>query len=242
MYGDNGKINPHKTEITINKEQEIYFDCQRVACTHVTIHDTNGETIRYDYIETINSDGKMANGHYPTALYNLNHVSDEYAADQAWEDQGGLWEGLKSSTFGDHLWSAPEKAAEKNNSLTLLDASSDVALSATPLIFLKRSGAFKEAKRDLGIPVGQQPDEIRRIPLTDRNKKAVLDANGKPIMTREYIFSKDDKKFIIQDHSAGHPNFPKKDDPGSHFNVRPIENPRNGKVEGTKDHYPYKKE
>lgn len=45
---------------------------------------------------------------------------------------------------------------------------------------------------------------------------------------------------IIQDHSAGH-HFGQGGvgDQGSHFNVRPIGNPRTGSVDGTLDHYSY---
>lgn len=86
---------------------------------------------------------------------------------------------------------------------------------------------------------GKQYDNV---PMTDRNGKAVLGDDGKPVTTREYTFTKEDKsKVVIQDHSAGHPQFGK-DDPGSHFNVRPAENTRTGKVEGTQKHYPFKKD
>ncbi|UTR16979.1 HNH/endonuclease VII fold putative polymorphic toxin [Salipaludibacillus sp. LMS25] len=41
----------------------------------------------------------------------------------------------------------------------------------------------------------------------------------------------------MQNHSAGH----QKGSHGPHFNVRPIDNTRTGKVPGTKEHYPFKK-
>ncbi len=102
-----------------------------------------------------------------------------------------------------------------------------------------RIGAFKQAKRDAEIPVGQQASKIERVLMTDRNGKAILDNKGNPIYTREYHFvNKDNKTIVIQDHSAGH-NYGGVGDQGKHFNVRPIENTRTGSVPGTKDHYSY---
>ena len=67
--------------------------------------------------------------------------------------------------------------------------------------------------------------------------KVILGTNGKPIMTREYTFTRPDgSKVIIQDHSAGH-SFGGVGDQGPHFNVRPPENTRTGKVPGTQSHY-----
>ena len=114
-----------------------------------------------------------------------------------------------------------------------------------------RNGAFNEAKRDAGIPKGQHPDVVvdprtgqqgqsRRVPMTDSNGKAILGPDGKPIMTREYEFTKPDgMKIIIQDHGAGHKYPGGVGDQGPHLNVRPIDNPRTGKVPGTQPHYPF---
>jgi hypothetical protein len=105
-----------------------------------------------------------------------------------------------------------------------------------------RGGAFAQAKRDAGIPVSQQPDSVSRVEMTDPNGKVVLGENGKPIMTREYLFTRaDGSKVIIQDHSAGH-DFGRPDgrgNQGPHFNVRPADRPRHGEVPGTKGHYPF---
>jgi hypothetical protein len=68
--------------------------------------------------------------------------------------------------------------------------------------------------------------------------KSILGGDGKPIMTREYDFTRSDgSKIVIQDHSAGHV----KGGHGSHFNLRPAENTRTGKVPGTKSHYDFEK-
>ena len=104
-----------------------------------------------------------------------------------------------------------------------------------------RRGAFRQAKRDAGISSGQQPDAITRVPMTDRSGRQVLGSDGKPIMTREYTYTRaDGSKVVIQEHSAGH-KFGQGGigDQGPHFNVRPSEQTRTGSVPGTKDHYPW---
>jgi RHS repeat-associated protein len=104
-----------------------------------------------------------------------------------------------------------------------------------------RSGALNDAKRDLGIPRSKHPDEITRQPMTDINGKNVLGTDHKPIMTREYTYTRPDgSRVIIQDHSAGHRwGQGGRGDQGPHFNVRPPENPRTGHVPGAKEHYSY---
>lgn len=111
---------------------------------------------------------------------------------------------------------------------------------------VSRKGAFKEAKRDAGIPKSQQPDKIDgkqsvKVPMTDKFGKTILGEDGKPINTREYHYTKQDgTKVVIQDHSAGHGQFGG-EAAKPHFNVRPEENTRTGKLPDTKDHYPFKK-
>lgn len=102
-----------------------------------------------------------------------------------------------------------------------------------------RSGALNDAKRDLGIPRAQQPDAVNRVKMTNRDGSSILGKDGKPIMTREYTYTRSDgSKVVIQDHSAGH-QFGEGGvgDQGPHFNVRPPENTRTGTVPGTQDHY-----
>jgi RHS repeat-associated protein len=114
-----------------------------------------------------------------------------------------------------------------------------------------RKGAFNEAKRDAGIPRSQQPDKIydpisgqmkqtRKVPMIDRNGVPIRGDDGKVIMTREYQFTRaDGSKIIIQDHGAGHKYPGGIGNQGPHYNVRPAENPRTGKLPGTKEHYPF---
>ncbi|MGF6489950.1 RHS repeat-associated core domain-containing protein [Pseudomonas frederiksbergensis] len=118
-----------------------------------------------------------------------------------------------------------------------------------------RRGAFRQAKADAGIPRGQQPDiqldEVTGRPsqftyanMTDINGKNILNSIGMPIKTRQYMYTREDGfKLILQDHAAGH-RFGadnKKGDQGPHFNVRPADDPRNGKVENTNEHYPFRR-
>ncbi len=104
-----------------------------------------------------------------------------------------------------------------------------------------RNAAFRKAKRHLGIPMSQQPDELQMVPMTGRSGRQVMDENGQAVMTREYVYTRGDgSRVIIQDHSAGH-QFGEGGvgDQGRHLNVRPFENPRTGKVPGTAQHYEY---
>ena len=108
-------------------------------------------------------------------------------------------------------------------------------------IIVSRKGALKEAKRDAGIPRAQHPESINRVEMRTaphEGSRVIKDKNGKIIWTREYTFTNNKgEKIIIQDHSAGH----EKGGQGPHFNVRPIDNTRTGKVPGTKEHYPFNK-
>jgi len=106
-----------------------------------------------------------------------------------------------------------------------------------------RSGALNKAKKDLGVARAQHPDGVSRVPLTERDGSRVLGPDGKPVMTREYSYTRPDgSKAIVQEHSAGH-QFGEGGvgDQGPHFNVRPPENTRTGSVPGTDDHYPFNK-
>ncbi|MCY1019272.1 HNH/endonuclease VII fold putative polymorphic toxin [Pyxidicoccus sp. MSG2] len=101
-----------------------------------------------------------------------------------------------------------------------------------------RRGALNQARRDLGIPRSQQPQSVNRVPMTDPGGNRILNDARKPIMTREYTYTRPDgSKVVIQDHSAGHRFGEGVGDQGPHFNVRPPENTRTGKVPGTLDHY-----
>ncbi|WP_192560155.1 RHS repeat-associated core domain-containing protein [Pseudomonas allokribbensis] len=118
-----------------------------------------------------------------------------------------------------------------------------------------RRGAFRQAKADAGIPRGQQPDiQIDKVNgrqrqytytnMTNKSGKNILSSTGMPIPTRQYMFTREDGFIVIlQDHTAGHKfgATNKKGDQGPHFNVRPADDPRNGKVENTHEHYPFRR-
>ncbi|QGA47884.1 RHS repeat-associated core domain-containing protein [Pseudomonas brassicacearum] len=126
--------------------------------------------------------------------------------------------------------------------------------SEPPLPELSRHGAFRQAKLDAGVPKTQQPDLIYDATtgkthqysyarMTDKSGESVLTSEGKPILAREYQFTRPDgSKVIVQDHSAGHqykqPG--NRGDQKAHFNLRPIENKRTGKINNANDHYYFK--
>lgn len=108
--------------------------------------------------------------------------------------------------------------------------------------FNSRNEAFDQARRDLGIPRSQQPESTRMVDMTRPDGSRVLGADGRPIQTREWVYTRSDpatgrsERVVIQDHSAGHSYGGTGDQP-SHFNVRPYDNTRTGSVPGTRDHY-----
>lgn len=68
-----------------------------------------------------------------------------------------------------------------------------------------------------------------------------LDSKKNPIMTTEYHYKNiDGKDIIIQNHAAGHKYPDGIGNQGPHYNVRPENSPRTGKVPGTKPHYEFK--
>ena len=104
-------------------------------------------------------------------------------------------------------------------------------------VFSSRNSAFRAAKRDAGIPMGQQPDFIESVKMTNRDGSSILGGDGSIINTREYHFTNEDgSEIVIQDHSAGH-SYGGAGDQGPHMNVRPGGNTRTGHIDGTLDHY-----
>jgi RHS repeat-associated protein len=155
--------------------------------------------------------------------YNLNRYYDPAVGQYASQDPLGPAGGIRTHGY-------------VHNPLTWIDPEGLNGCSP-----LGRTGALNTAKRDLGIPRSQHPDAVNRVPMTDMNGKAILGPDHKPIMTREYTYTRPDgSRVIIQEHSAGH-QFGEGGigDQGPHFNVRPPENTRTGSVPGTQDHYPW---
>ncbi|NUU69040.1 RHS domain-containing protein [Enterobacteriaceae bacterium BIT-l23] len=126
-----------------------------------------------------------------------------------------------------------------------------LGLSSCSTQFASRNAAFRAAKRDAGIPMGQRPDKVfnpktgfegeyKSVRMTNSNGDNILTDSGDIIWTREYQFSTaGGKKVIIQDHAAGHYSPDSVGNQGAHFNVRPSENTRTGSVLGTLEHYSY---
>ena len=85
--------------------------------------------------------------------------------------------------------------------------------------------------------------QYKYVAMTDKAGNEILGKNGKPIITREYQYTRaDGSKVVIQDHSAGHTYNDANGvgDQAAHLNLRPFDDTRNGKVPGTKEHYPFK--
>lgn len=103
--------------------------------------------------------------------------------------------------------------------------------------FENRKLAFNQARQDAGINRTKQPYKVDSVPLTDKNKNPIKDESGNIIMTREYYYVNDQgKHIVIQEHTAGHLGT-REAGASPHFNVRPADDKRNGKVPGTLAHY-----
>jgi hypothetical protein len=100
-----------------------------------------------------------------------------------------------------------------------------------------RSSALRMAKRDAKIPHSRHPIKVERVPMTHPNGSPIM-KDGRRIMTREYHYKNSNgDRIVIQEHTAGH-DFGNGAGEGPHFNVRPANDTRHGRVEGTLAHYP----
>jgi hypothetical protein len=103
-----------------------------------------------------------------------------------------------------------------------------------------RSDAFRQIKKDLGIPMSQQPIRVEHYKLTNSPSSGnsnMIDPNtGLPVITRIYYFNLNGREIQVQEHSIGHYH-----EPRSHFNVRystdASGDTRGPYVEGARDHY-----
>ncbi|MFG6653497.1 RHS repeat-associated core domain-containing protein [Scandinavium sp. M-37] len=122
-----------------------------------------------------------------------------------------------------------------------------LGLACCPPKYGSRNEAFRAAKRDAGIPMGQQPNSVNKVPITDINGRQMMDVDHNPLSSREYNYTRPDgSKFVIQEHSAGHIYGPSgtQGNQGPHFNPRPVDpktgnGSRNGSVDGMSDHYEF---
>ncbi|MGS6305681.1 HNH/endonuclease VII fold putative polymorphic toxin, partial [Enterobacter sichuanensis] len=103
---------------------------------------------------------------------------------------------------------------------------------------VSRRDAFRQAKRDAGIPMNQHPRTISRPDLLDGEGNKILNSKGLPIKTRQYEFrDSNNKPVFIQEHSLGHDKATSGHGAEPHFNVRPPQNLNTGSVPGTHGHY-----
>jgi RHS repeat-associated protein len=99
-----------------------------------------------------------------------------------------------------------------------------------------KKSAMTSLKKDAKIPRSQSPEKVEKVKMTDGNGNTAKTAEGKVVNTTEYTHTTTGgDKVVIQNHSAGHD----KGNVGPHLNVRPAENTKTGKVEGTKAHYEF---
>lgn len=120
-----------------------------------------------------------------------------------------------------------------------LDAfSCDNARNRINKFFEARGAAFSQAKRDAKVPRNQHPEKVEHVPMTDRNNNPLFDENHQMIMTREYHYTTTEgKKIVIQEHTAAHAGATRAAGGMAHFNVRPVDDLRTGRVPGTAAHY-----
>jgi hypothetical protein len=122
----------------------------------------------------------------------------------------------------------------------------NITVSALASCDLSRGESFHTAKKDLGVPVSQQPSKTYSEPYLDANKNRII-KDGKTLESNVYEYKKqNNQKVYIQDHYKGH-DYGGVGDQDPHFNVRP-EDPSNpgkpkstGNLPGSQDHYYYKK-
>ena len=83
-------------------------------------------------------------------------------------------------------------------------------------------------------------------PLLDEYGKRILDKNGNFVYSRELIYSVSGKfdvqgnpvtEVVVQDHSYGHIYSNGIGNQSAHYNVRPYNNTKTGRIRGLRDHY-----
>ena len=102
-----------------------------------------------------------------------------------------------------------------------------------------RRAAFRQAKRDLGIPVSRQPDKVHKV-IKDIHGKVIPGGRGYQFDTGVIIDENGSPKVLhrdIFDHPNGHV-FPDGGRVGPHFNTQVVDK---DKVTWGKEHYWYGK-
>ena len=154
VSGDN--IDERRTEIIKVSDEEIWNNNQRVAVTEVFIWDENSEVPEhYHFVEAVDAiTGRMGNGFYPTAKYNLAHLSEGYESDQAYKESDVKWYALWDRdlwNFAEHLQTAPVKIVEMeafDQAMTAIMRNSPRNSSNKDLVgFARKGGKSSAVKR-----------------------------------------------------------------------------------------------
>ncbi|SHF25206.1 HNH/Endo VII superfamily nuclease toxins [Vibrio gazogenes DSM 21264] len=86
-----------------------------------------------------------------------------------------------------------------------------------------RKDALRQAKRDAGVPMSQQP-KVEHVDLLNGYGEKVLDKNGLPVRAREYHYTNmNGEHVVIQEHSLGHTKVTPLHGLEPHFNVRQVD-------------------
>jgi hypothetical protein len=106
-------------------------------------------------------------------------------------------------------------------------------------VFTSRSGAFRGAKEQAGIPRSAQPTSTYREPLLE-NGRPVIDTNGNVVTTRNYVYNHPEHgQIVVKEHSLGHPQYTGQAAANPHFNVGIFngEGVKAGSIPGVSGHY-----
>ena len=152
----------------------------------------------------------------------------------AWE---GDWLGA-----GQSLWSALPGIGDAFQGTKVATGASKFASHADDVagaVANSRRAAFRQAKRDLGIPVSRQPDKVHKV-IKDRHGKVIPGGRGYQFDTGVIIGENGSPKVLhrdIFDHPNGHV-FPDGGRVGPHFNTQVVDK---DKMTWGKEHYWYGK-
>ncbi|POB48184.1 HNH/endonuclease VII fold putative polymorphic toxin [Vibrio vulnificus] len=152
--------------------------------------------------------------------YNVNRYYDADSGQYLSPDPIGFAGGLRPQAyvFNPLEWVDPlglaSSGCKQKNKKTVYEAKS-------------RKEAFREAKRDAGVPNNQKP-VLDKVDLTDHdefgNKFVVRDEKGLAIKTRQYHYTNiHGEKVVIQEHSLGHGKSAPRHGDAPHFNVRQVD-------------------
>jgi hypothetical protein len=106
-----------------------------------TLNKANGAVEKFDYIEKVNAEGKMSNGYYPTAKYDLNDRSRNYEAHTAWQENGGYLSAQNLANLPEHVNSALEKKVELGHFFEVVELGANSLQAAFPALVVLKGGS-----------------------------------------------------------------------------------------------------